>query len=125
MFSVLVSTRYSKVLANPRVTRLAGRSGAGPRSFSITWRVSPAATSTTAGQAGVHALAGLLYSFGFSIVFIQHPLAVSQGTRDGVTGRGHIFRRTGRGHIFRACCPKPLSGTISDLPLRVAKRYVL
>jgi len=22
----------------------------------------------------------------------------------------------------RACCPKPLSGTISDLPLRVAKR---
>ena len=39
----------------------------------------------------MHALAGLLYSFGFSIVFIQHPLAVSQGTRDGVTGRGHIF----------------------------------
>ena len=26
-----------------------------------------------------------------------------------------------RGHIFRACCPKPFSGTISDLPLRVAK----
>ena len=48
----------------------------------------------------MHALAGLLYSFGFSIVFIQHPLVVSQGTRDGVTGRGHIFRRTGRGHIF-------------------------
>ena len=44
----------------------------------------------------MHALAGLLYSFGFSIVFIQHPLVVSQGTRDGVTGRGHIFRRTGR-----------------------------